>query len=321
MRICSRTAAFALGALWVAWMATAALAAPAFGPWAAPVNLESLAGTSPEVNTPYLDGCPIQAPDGLSLFIASNRPGGLGGIDIWTAHRTSPGDPWGPPTNLGAPINSAADDFCPTPIGDRLLFVSSRAGGCGGADIYVAAFKAGRGWQSPSNLGCHVNSPAGEAGPSLVKGAFLFFSSNRAGGFAPEAPGVAADSDLYVSALLPGSGYGPATLVPGLNTAAEDARPNVRGDGLEIVFDSTRPGTLGGPDLYTATRASLTDPWSAPVNLGPAVNTASSETRASLSSDGLTMLFGSNRPGGELAPDGTTSNDLYVTTRQALPTG
>jgi len=35
------------------------------------------------VNTEFLDGCPIQAPDGLSLYMATNRPGGLGGIGIW----------------------------------------------------------------------------------------------------------------------------------------------------------------------------------------------------------------------------------------------
>jgi hypothetical protein len=34
------------------------------------------------VNTEFLDGCPIQAPDGLSLYMATNRPGGLGGMDI-----------------------------------------------------------------------------------------------------------------------------------------------------------------------------------------------------------------------------------------------
>jgi Tol biopolymer transport system component len=84
-----------------------------------------------------------------------------------------------------------------------------------------------------------------------------------------------------------------------------------------MVFDSTRPGTLGGPDIYTTTRSSVYRSWSEPVNLGPTINTASSETRASLSWDGRTLVFGSNRPGGELAPDGVTvSNDIYITTRK-----
>jgi hypothetical protein len=56
-------------------------------------------------------------------------------------------------------------------------------------------------------------------------------------------------------------------VVTELNSAAADLRPNVRKDGLEIVFDSNRPGTLGGFDIYSATRESVDDPWSAPVNL------------------------------------------------------
>ena len=63
-------------------------------------------------------------------------------------------------------------------------------------------------------------------------------------------------------------------------------RPNVRRDGL----DSTRPGSFGGPD-YGSTRSSAAAGWGEPVNLGPAVTSAASETR------------GSNRAGSELGPD------------------
>jgi WD40-like Beta Propeller Repeat len=82
-------------------------------PWSAASNLEAVPGTSPDANTPYLDGCPFTAPDGLSLYIASDRPGGLGGIDIWVARREKRGAPWGAPQNLGPPVNSPADDFAP----------------------------------------------------------------------------------------------------------------------------------------------------------------------------------------------------------------
>ena len=52
------------------------ISAQHFGEWSAPINAEAIPGTSSELNTAFNDGCPIQAPDGLSLFIASNRPGG-----------------------------------------------------------------------------------------------------------------------------------------------------------------------------------------------------------------------------------------------------
>jgi len=86
-----------------------------FGEWGPPVNAELIPGTSPELNTPFNDGCPIQSPDGQSLFIASNRSGTLGGQDIWVAYRQGEDGPWGTPENLLAPINSSFNDFCPTP--------------------------------------------------------------------------------------------------------------------------------------------------------------------------------------------------------------
>ncbi|HUF27838.1 MAG TPA: hypothetical protein VMM18_12760 [Gemmatimonadaceae bacterium] len=109
-----------------------------------------------------------------------------------------------------------------------------------------------------------------------------------------------------------GGRYGRAELVPGVNGPFEDAEPNVRSDGLEIFFFSTRPGTLGGVDIYSSSRARTSHTWSAPVNLGPNVNSASPDTRPSISWDGLTLHFGSPRPGGE------GSSDIYVTTRQRL---
>jgi hypothetical protein len=264
-----------------------------FTPWGTPVNAESVPGTSSELNTQYNDGCPIQSPDGLSLYMATNRPGGLGGQDIWVANRPSRDARWGAPENLGAPVNSAANDFCPTPLrGKRLLFVSERggAGTCGGADIYVTRLNPAHGWDDPLDLGCQVNSPAGEAGPSYFEtpsGAELYFSSTRTGG-----------SDIYASPELADGSFGPAVPVPSLNTASDDFRPNVRKDGLEVVFDSNRNGGLGGQDIWSSTRDSVEDEWSPPVNL-TTVNSPFAETRASLSWDALTLTFGSNRPGGE----------------------
>ena len=277
-----------------------------FTPWGTPVNAETVAGTSTELNTPFNDGCPIQSPDGLSLYIATNRPGGFGGQDIWVARRTSRDARWGAPENLGAPVNSAANDFCPTPLpGKRLLFVSERggAGTCGGADIYLTRQNPARGWDDPQDLGCEVNSAAGEAGPSYFEtpsGAHLYFSSTRDG-----------DSNIYASPQLADGSFGPAVPVPSLNTSVDDFRPNVRKDGLEVVFDSNRSGGLGGQDIWSSTRDSIDDEWSLPVNL-TTVNSSFAETRASLSWDGLTLTFGSNRPGGE------GMADVYESTREKV---
>jgi hypothetical protein len=300
-----------LAVLMIASWATVVQAAPA-SPWTVAVNAESVPGSSQELNTPSLDGCPFTSPDRRSLYLASDRPGGLGGIDIWVARRTHRGDPWGPPRNLGAPVNSAADDFCPSPTrGRRLLFVSARAGGCGQADIYLTR-RTSRGWTPPRNLGCTLNSAAAEAGPvSLNQGRtrLLYFSSSRPGGFAPEAPGAPPDADLYVSAAGSNGRFSVPVLVAGVNTAANDARPHLRADGLELVLDSDRPGTLGGPDVWASTRRSLHARWSLPVNLGPKLNSVAAETRASFADHGHRLYFGSTRAGGEGA------TDIYLTAR------
>ena len=290
-----------------------------FSDWSAPVNAEMIEGTSSQLNTPFSDGCPIQAPDGLSLYIASNRPAEFLGQNIWVAHRASAEDPWGAPELLPAPINSDADDFCPSPTrGHGLYFVSARGGPgtCGGADIYLTRLGP-EGWEEPQNLGCQINSPAGEASPSYFEDesghSILYFSSTRPGGFSDPDAGTP-DSDIYFSV-----DFGPAQLNPTLNTANDDSRPNVRHNGREIVFDSTRPLTLGGPDIWTASRESLADNWSEPVHLDAPINSSASETRASLSWDGTTMVFGSTRMGSELGSNGLPSNDIYVTTCEKVP--
>jgi WD40-like Beta Propeller Repeat len=271
-----------------------------FSSWAPAVRVESIPGTDPSFNGAALDGCPFVSRDGKRFYMASTRPGGLGGIDIWVATRDSVDEPWGAPANVGAPVNSAANDFCPTIARDGHLFyfVSNRPGGCGGDDIYTTRLRP-HGWDPVANLGCDVNSAANEASPMPLPergtGPVLYFSSTRSG-----------NSDLYESASH-GGAFGAASAVAELNTGAQDGQPNLRRDGLEIFFFSSR---AGNNDIYSATRASVSEPWSTPVNLGPSVNSPASETRPSLSWDGTTLYFGSTRAGG----DG--DSDHYVTTRE-----
>jgi len=275
-----------------------------YGPWGAPAKIDTINGNHADLNTASVDGCPIQSPDGLSLYMASNRPrygaDPRTDLDIWVAHRDSPDAPYGAPMNLGESINSTADDFCPTPVqGKGLFFVSARPGGCGAGDLYFARLNPSHGWTTPANLGCQSNGgpngAGGEAGPSYFEAggqAYLYFSSGP---------------DIVVSTRQPNGSFGPAVAVASLNTGSNDLRPNVRKDGLEIVFDSDRAGGAGGFDIYTATRASVNDPWSSVTNVA-AVNTSASETRASFSWDARSLVLGRN-PGGEGA------TDIFVTTR------
>lgn len=127
------------------------------------------------VNSAAADGCPIESPNGLELYIASNRTGNVGGAgdpnDIWRSTREAVDAEWSPPVNLGATVNSGAADFCPTPLnGGWLLFVSARGGpqACGVApagDIYITREHPVRAWETPRHLGCAPAGPAGIIGP------------------------------------------------------------------------------------------------------------------------------------------------------------
>lgn len=276
---------------------SSSLLAKDFGEWGPVVSAESLGGSSADLNTSFNDGCPILSPYDGALYIASNRPGGYGGLDIWRADRS--GDGWGTPVNLGPEVNSAADEFCPSPArGNRLFFV--RRLSATDTDVYVVK-NGPNGLGSARSVGTGVNSSAEEWSPSYFETSggdeILYFSSTREG-----------RQRIYYSV-----NFGPAQLAAGgVNSSAADARPNVRHDGLEIVWDSTRYGTLGGPDIFTSTRSSIDDPWGPAVHLDAPINSDAVESRASLSWDGTRLVFGSSRAGGE------GSADVYTTTRSKV---
>ncbi|WP_253157615.1 pre-peptidase C-terminal domain-containing protein [Stieleria tagensis] len=104
----------------------------------------------------------------------------------------------------------------------------------------------------------------------------------------------------------------PINLGQAINTNLNDGGPTLSADGRQMYFHANRPDGSGALDLYVATREQLTDPFAAPSNLGPAINSPSLETAPSLSQDGLSLYFSSNRPGGE------GFYDLYVSHRASI---
>ncbi len=296
-------------ALAVFLVVSAALAAGAAGPWGQAESIETFgAGAHPNFNTDFAEGCPFISPDGKRFFLMSTRPeGSLGGQDIWVSTRESPQDPWGEPVNVGAPINSPQNDFCPTISADgkTFYFASNRPGHCGAsanADLYTAQLDADSQATSVTHLGCVVNSPFDEHSPfpGVIRGVgkVLLYSSARPA-FAGD---TTTDHDLYMS---PRSGgvFGAGIALSDINTQFNEGQPNLRVNGKELYFWSDRTGAQG-PDIYSSR---LTDDgWSTPMNLGGAVNSAAPDTRPSLSRNGKVLYFGSGRTG---------AGDIYVTER------
>jgi Tol biopolymer transport system component len=287
--------------------------ASTFDEWSAAENVGAA------VNSAFSDFAPQISSDGLSLYFASNRPDGQGGEDLWVSQRASRHDLWGPPSNVGVSINTTFNERSPalSQNGHLLFFATDRPGGSGGLDMWIT-WRADKrddfGWEPPVNLGTGINSAATDAGPSFLEHSGrthhdrwslrripqLYMASSR--------PGGAGGLDIYVGSV-PGGWFGPPVLVSTLSTPQADLTPNVRRDGLEIFLASDRPGTIGGQDLWIAWRKSSHRAWSTPENLGPLVNSTSSENFPSLSADARTLYFTSSRAGGFGA------SDLYVTTR------
>jgi len=121
------------------------------------------------VNSPYPDGEMAIHPEGVTLFLGSHRPGGMGATDIWVTRKN--GDIWSPPENLGHPVNSPADDYQPTftPDGDTMYYASGRNPLIGMA-IY-RSIRDGRNWRQPQLV---IRGLVGE--PSLTAdGQLLYF--------------------------------------------------------------------------------------------------------------------------------------------------
>lgn len=119
---------------------------------------------------------PAVSPDGRWLYFASDRPGGLGGKDIW---RVSLADSLRLPENLGERINTPGDEMFPFVRDDSTLYFSSDGlGGYGALDIYRADI-AVTGEVRVTNMGTPINSASDDFGIVFGRGEAGFFSSNR----------------------------------------------------------------------------------------------------------------------------------------------
>ncbi len=275
--------------------------------WSAPVNLGA------PVNSSANDMNAALSPDELSLYFVSNRAGGLGGADIWVSRRASPDSPWGDPVNLGANVNGPGIEASPVlSIDGHLLFFSSdRPGGHGLNDIYLtrrADKSDDLGWGAAVNLGPDVNTSGFEAGGFYLQSG----EDGSANLYFVRGPNSTA-LDIYVASVTAdGETRGPAAPVAELNDpdpAITDAHPSLRVDGREVFLYSNRAGGVAGNDLWTSTRRSVHEPWSPPVNLGTPINTTFNDIQPTLSYNGRTLVFASNRPGG------LGGTDIWMSTR------
>ncbi|PLK43548.1 OmpA family protein [Emticicia sp. TH156] len=133
------------------------------------------------------DGSPAFSRDGKTIYFASNRPGGFGGIDLYRVNMDASGR-FGNPVNMGKEINTAGDEMFPYVSEDgKLYFASDGHPGLGKLDLFVAIRSGGK--ITVENMGLPYNSNMDDFGLVMRKNGDVFFSSNRAGG--------KGDDDIY----------------------------------------------------------------------------------------------------------------------------
>jgi hypothetical protein len=174
---------------------------------------------------------------------------------------------------------------------------------CIATEVTKADFTFGE----PTNLGPTINSVGYNESPSIsADGLSLYFNSLRPGGYG--------EFDIWMTTrATKADEWGePVNLGPRVNSGYREQAPCISTNGLELYFASNRGYTDITFDIWVTTRETTDDDWGEPVKLGPNVNSSAFDIETSISSDGLSLFFGSNRAGG------SGNADLFVTTRETI---
>ena len=160
------------------------------GIWVKPIML------SEDINSQHKESSACITADGKLIYFSSNRPGGVGGKDIWKVKQLPNGN-WAKPLNMGGVINSPYDEEGPfiSSNGQTLYFSSNGHETIGGYDVYNAESRGDGSWETPKNLGYPINSVDDDIYFSVEENdKTAYYSSLSEGGFG--------GSDIYEAQLL-----------------------------------------------------------------------------------------------------------------------
>lgn len=174
---------------------------------------------------------------------------------------------------------------------------------------------------NPQNLGKNINSKYDEYWPSLSADEQTMVFTEKLP-IDPNNPEVYRNrqEDFYYSDVVDGKWSVAKTEGPPLNTPGNEGAQTISADGKLMIFTGcNRRDGYGNCDLYFSKKEG--DNWTIPQNMGKPINTTARETQPSLSSDGKTIYFASNRPGSkgnldiwksDVKEDGSWSNPVNL---------
>jgi outer membrane protein OmpA-like peptidoglycan-associated protein len=195
---------------------------------------------TPNLNTPkFLESTASITPDGKTIYFASDKAGGQGGLDIYKTTLQANGT-WSTPANVGAPINTKANEDAPFihPDQKTLFFTTDGHNSMGGRDIFVSKLLSEK-WSTPENMGFPINTTANDNYFTLIAdGTRGYFSSDRKGGTGGQ--------DIYYLNMPEESANIPLTMIKGKILNGETGKPiptkiylidNQTNKKLDFVYD------------------------------------------------------------------------------------
>ncbi|HEY0628396.1 MAG TPA: hypothetical protein VGD23_03620, partial [Sphingomicrobium sp.] len=190
---------------------------------------------------PGRDFDPAFSADGRYVYFASDRPGGLGGDDIYRVAVV--GEGFGAPEHLGPNVNSAGKEWAPmlAPNGTSLILSSDRTGGAGRQDLYVAE-RDGAGFAPARPVPGGINTGADEFDATfLADSRTIIFS---------RAPDLTKDRIDLFAASPSGEHYPSGARLDRVNGDKDSYGPMLDWSAPDtLTFSAERPGS-GGMDLY-----------------------------------------------------------------------
>jgi hypothetical protein len=244
------------------------------------------------------DRDPWISTDGLRLYFDRN-PGPHGGSDLFLATRASLAVDFTTASALDN-LDTSSDEARAALNGDETLVVFSRN------NTAVAKFQIFVSTRGDAASPFPAPGTADQAPVATVNTAPLadyfdpFLSADGLRMYvAVSVPGAAQQIRL-ATRTSGGDSFGPAAVIPAINSGSGDAGPALSLDQRILVFSSQRPGGPGltGANLWYATRQDAMDDFSAP-KLIPGLNTGAEDSDPMLSGDSCTLYFASTRDGGK----------------------
>jgi len=247
----------------------------ALGAWSAPMPLV-------ELNTLSAETDPSITADGLDIVFASDRPGGVGAMDLYRAHRNSITEPFGMPV-LIAELSTIAADQAAELSGDGLT-IYVRKMGTTSQDIFTARRATRQSMFDTPTLELDFSSTEEETNPAISADGLTFSTTREVL--------TNTDRELYIYQRMNlNKPWGAARRMTELSTPGTDSGAAFTGDGLAVMFHTDRIAAAPNmADLFVATRTSRSDPFDPPIPVTE-VNTAGNESDPTLTGDFRYLVF------------------------------